>query len=503
MEHFYNLTKSKKSALTILYAIALNLMILKNFLWDYSGRLGSMVANLFVAGVLSRILSPDDYGIMGLVMAVTGVASIFQDFGFSSAIVQKNDIDNRQLSTIFFLNWFVGVFIFILIYAIAPWIAIYYKQDILIPILRVSALIFLISPLNLVPSALIQKRMLFKEQAIRNILTTIAIGILSISLALRGWGIWSLVLQSILSTILSLFINLWITKWRPFFFLNIGGISHVFKYSSYLFLSGLINTLYTKIDVFLIGKVFSLGLLGQYTKAQSMDNMVKTISSSSILGVLFPYFSKIQDDELLIKQQWEKYFNLICFIYLLITGLSFIGAKFIFTLLFGEQWNIAADYYKIIALTGAIYPLSALALSILEARGHSKAFFQVEVLKKIIAIPCFFIAYYSGVTWFLISLSIAYVLMFLLNLLFLKKAIFYNATSYLARFFQYTLVTVAFIGIASFLNYEYWINSTNIWVVLFVSILFIVYYWFTIRLLHPHTSQMILETIKTTLKKTT
>ncbi len=476
-------------------------MVLNNFLWDYSARLIMMGVNLAITGVLSRILNPTDYGVMGLIMAVTGIAAIFQDFGFSSAIVQKKEISEQQIATIFFLNWAVGILIYLLIFFMAPWLAKSYGQYNLVGFLRVSGLIFLISPINLVPSALIQKNMQFKQQALRNVGTTAGIGSITIFMAYHGWGVWSLISQSLLISFFSILINLAITKWRPFFFFNLSGIRSIFSYSSYLFLSSLLNNTFTRIDVFLIGKIFSLSTLGHYTRAQGMDNMVRGVSTASLLSVLFPYFARIQHDESLLVQQWVKYFNLICFAYFLLMGVTFISSKFIFLFLFGEQWLIAADYYKIIALTGFIYPLSALALSILEARGRSKAFFQVELIKKIIMLPCFFVAYYFGIEAFLWSLIIAYVIMFIFNLVFLKKAIHYSLKQTLIEFGKYVLILAVFLIVTCYFAYSSLINSTDFWVVAGVSTLFSLYYLICVYFLQPQTIQLVRQTIRLVLKR--
>ncbi len=432
---------------------------------------------------------------MGLVMAVTAVANIFQDFGFSSAIVQKSDISNEQMSTIFYLNWGVGALLFICIFFIAPSIAQYYHQSTLISILRVSAITFLISPINLVPAAIIQKKMLFKQQALRNLVVSTIIGAIAIGMAYSGWGVWTLVFQGVLGAIAGLIINLIITRWQPKLYINLKGIQNIFSYSSYLFLSGFLNTIFIKVDVFLIGKVFSMSTLGQYSRAQGMDNMVRNISSSSLLSVLFPYFSKIQDNDELLENQWDKYFNLICFSYFLLSGISIICAKFVFTFLFGIQWGEAADYFKIITISGAIYPLSALALSIIQAKGNSKAFFYVEILKKIVMLPCFLVAYYHNIYSFLYALTIAYFIMFLLNLYYLSKSISISIAKFTLYFFQYFFIASLFFLIVTMFDYYYWLDSTNIWIVSLVSLVFLLYFLGSVHYLKPEMSKYMLQTV--------
>jgi len=466
-------------------------MVLKNFLWEYSGRLITIGTGLIITAILSRLLSPADYGVMGLVMAVSGIARMFLEFGFGSAIVQKGDINNQQLSTIFFLNTGMGLVIYGILFSFAPLVSRFYEIPELTFILRVGAITFLLSPLNLVPSALIQKRMLFKQQATRNIFVTIIIGSFAIFLAYKGWGVWSLVFQSLLGAFLGLLINLGITKWNPILYFKISCLRSIFGYSSFLFLSSLINNVYNKFDIFLIGKLFTLSTLGQYSRAQSFEGMVRGISSSSLLTVLFPYFSKNKDNESLLIVQWKKFFNVICFAYFLIMGFSFISAKFIFLLFFGNQWLEASDYFKLISLIGFVYPLSSLALSIIEARGHSKVFFQVEVLKKIVTFPCFLIAYYYGIKYFLLSLVFSYFIGFLLNLIFLKKALKFNLKESLIDLTKYIVIVSSFLLSLSILNYDYFLNSTDVIVVATVNGSFLLFYLLSAKVFHPTTINLI------------
>ena len=462
-------------------------MILKNFIWDYSGRLLTMVVSLGITGTLSRILSPSDFGLMGLVMAVSGVAGMFLDFGFSSAIIQKSDIATEELSTIFYLNFAVGIFVYCVIYLSSPYIANYYNSINLANLLKVSALVFLFIPINLVPSALIQKQMLFKQQAIRNMIVTIFIGFCTIWLAFNGWGIWSLVFQSLLGVIFSIIINIMITKWRPTFYFNLLGIKSIFKYSIFMFLSSILNNVFTKFDIFFIGKVFNLPILGQYTRAQGFDAIVRGVSSSSLLSVLFPYFSRIQHNDDLVRKQWERFFNLICFTFFLFMGWAFISSKVIFIIIFGEKWLIASYYFKIITLIGFVYPLSSLALGIMEAKGQSQDFLRVEVLKKMVIFPCFIVAYFYGITWFLISLILSYSIALVLNLIFLKRSINYNIYNTILELIKYIVIFGLFLLIAYLINFDKITNNSNIVLVLIINTIFTLYYMIAVYLVQPST----------------
>jgi len=187
-----------------------------------------------------------------------------------------------------------------------------------------------------------------------------------------------------------------------------------------MFFSGLLDGIYSRIDIFLIAKVFSPASLGLYTRAQSLDGMIRNLSSGSLLNVLFPTFAKISDDREQLKQMYYQYFQLISFLFCLLAGIFYISAEQLFLILFGAQWHVSAVYFKILVLAGFAYPLSSLSLSIIEARGNSKNFFKVEILKKILFLPTYFIAYSYGIIPFLISYVVACFIGTFINVGFLK-----------------------------------------------------------------------------------
>ena len=215
-----------------------------------------------------------------------------------------------------------------------------------------------------------------------------------------------------------------------------------------MFLSGLLDGIYTRIDIFLIAKVFSPASLGLYTRAQSLDGMIRNLSSGSLLNVLFPTFAKISDDREQLKQMYYQYFQLISFLFCLLAGFFYLSADKLFLLLFGSQWHLSAVYFKILVLAGFAYPLSSLSLSIIEARGNSKNFFKVEIIKKILFLPTYFIAYFYGIIPFLISFVLAMFIATFINVRFLKFELdikVWQTVKYLSTYFFPTLVTITYI----------------------------------------------------------
>lgn len=388
--------------------------------WDYFNRFGNTVVSLITSAILARLLSPADYGLVGISMAVNGLAGIFLNLGFVSAIIQSKELDNKSLSTAYFLNIGIATFIYGMIFLSAFWISQFYKLPQLELILKVSALSFLVNALNVIPSALMTRGMKFKQMAIVSLFSSVISGSVGIYLALHQHGVWSIIYQQLLGGIISVIGYYISTNWLPILYFKLKSIKNMLQFGVYMFFSGLLEGIYARIDVFLIAKVFSPSSLGLYTRAQGLDVMIRTLSSTSLLNVLFPTFAKLKDDKEQLKTLYYKYFQLICFIFCLLAGVFYIGSEQLFLILFGKQWNVSASYFKILVIAGFAYPLSSLSLSIIEARGNSKNFFRVEMIKKGLFLPTYFIAYYWGIIPFLMSYVIAMYIATFINVRFLK-----------------------------------------------------------------------------------
>lgn len=419
-------------------------MLFKNILWDYLGRFSLLFATLAVMGVLSRILTPAEFGAVGIVIAISGLATVFLEFGFTSAIIQQHETDEEQLSTVFYAILAGSVLIYSLIFFGSPLIARFYEVPALTALLRVSGLSFIVTACNLVPNALIVKQMRFREQSIRNVLITVSVGVLTIALAYMGWGMWALVLQALLSPVFSLLVNLWLTKWLPRRTFRLASITAMFHYSKFLFMSSVLDAVFTRLDALLIGKAMSMQSVGYFSRAKGMETMVQGVTTSSLNAVMFPFFSKMKDDEAQITGVFHRFFGIICAVLFLFTGLAYINAPWVFDVLFGSQWAISAHYYRIIALVAFAYPLSALMLSVVSARGNSKDFFRAELCKKLAYSPAFFFIFW-GIDAYLYAWLVSVVVAFFINLYFLQRNLAVRPWAYVKMVAQYSLLLVCFL----------------------------------------------------------
>lgn len=465
-------------------------MLLKNILWDYAGRFSLLFVNLAITGVLSRILTPADYGAVGIVLAVGGLASIFLEFGFSAAIIQQSGVRAVQLSTVFYVALAGSAAAYGLSFLLAPVLARFYALPELTPLLRVSALGFIVNAWNLVPGALITKNMMFREQTIRNVGLSALIGAVAIVLALRGWGMWALVLQGLMSAVLMVLVNHWLTRWRPRRLFRLASIAEMFHFGKYLFLAGVLDAVFTRLDALLIGKAAGIQSVGFYTRAKGMENMVQGVTTSSLNAVMFPYFSKIKDDAEQVAALYHRFFGIIAALIFGFTGLAYINAPWAFDLLFGNQWATSAGYYRILALSAFAYPLSALILNVVSARGNSKDFLKAELWKKLIILPAFAFVFWS-LEAFLYAWVTALVLAFGVNLHFLKRSVSIRARPYWRLAGQYSALLVCFLFALRMVVSGFSVDGHAFLPAAFFSVLFSLYFSIGVRFFDPESFRLI------------
>jgi teichuronic acid exporter len=444
-----------------------------NLFWDYFNKFGNTLVSLITSSILARLLSPTDYGLVGISMAVNGLGGIFLNLGFVSAIIQAKELDNKSLSTAFFLNIGIAVLLYGIIFFGAFSIGKFYQIQELDLVLKITALSFIINGLNIIPSALMTREMKFKQMAIISLLSSFISGVIGIYLAIHGYGVWSIIYQQLLSGTIVLIGFYITTKWFPILYFKMQSIKNMLQFGVYMFLSGVLDGIYTRIDIFLIAKVFSPKTLGLYTRAQSLDSMIRNLSAGSLLNVLFPTFAIIRDDKVQLKHMYYQFFQIISFLFCLLAGIFYLGAEQLFLILFGDQWYVSAIYFKILVLAGFALPLSSLSLSIIESRGNSKNFLRVEVIKKIVGIPSYFIAYFYGVIPFLVSYFFVALICTFINVRFLKFELDISVSQTMKFLSTYLLTAAGIVEFINFiknqLNYQPSISSVVIEIFIFIS----------------------------------
>lgn len=358
----------------------------KGVIWSSVERFSVQGIQFLVMIVMARLLTPKDYGLVGMVAIFIAVAQSLVDSGFSQALIRKQNRTETDNSTVFYFNIFVGILLYLVLFAIAPLVADFYDSPELTALMRVICLSVVFNSFVVVQRALLTVNIDFKTQAKASLTAAVVSGVIGIGMAYSGFSYWSIVAQQLVNLGLNTLL-LWIfTRWRPRWIYSWGSFRELFTFGSKLMFSGLLDVVYRNMYLLVIGKVFTASSLGYYTRA----NQFAEFPSSNLTGIMqrvtYPVLCQIQDDDERLAQIYRRFLRLSAFlIFPLLVGLSAVAEPFVLLLL-KEQWLFAATLLQIICFAMMWYPIHAINLNLLQVKGRSDLFLRLEIIKKAIAV---------------------------------------------------------------------------------------------------------------------
>jgi O-antigen/teichoic acid export membrane protein len=366
-------------------------------IWSFLDSFASQGFQFIVGIVLARILSPKEFGLIGMLTIFIAVAQSFIDSGFSQALIRKNDASQTDYSSVFYFNLIIGFICFLLLFMSAGPISRFFNEPQIKLLIQVLSLSLVINAFTIIQQTILTKRLDFKLQAKISIISSVISGVVGLVMAFAGFGVWSLVIKTItLYAISSLLLWFW-NKWRPSLIFNIQSIKELFAFGSNLLISGLIDTIYGNVYYIVIGKYFSAQELGYYTRAEQFKSFPSTNLTSIIRRVSYPVLSIIKEDLPKLKDAYKKLIRstmLICFVLML--GMAGVAKPMILALI-GEKWMPCVIYLQMLCFVGMFYPLHALNLNMLEVLGRGDLFLRLEIIKKTLAVPTIVIGVLFGV----------------------------------------------------------------------------------------------------------
>ena len=410
--------------------------------WDFAGRFANYFVLFGISVILTRILSPAEFGAAAIVLSVIGLSAVFVDLGFRSAIIQSKELSQQQLSTVFYLNVSIALVLIGIFYAASGYIERLYEIQGLANYIVAASSLFGINALGLIPGSLLQKELQLKAISIINTTAALVSGISAVFLAYSGYKVWALIIPQIISAGVILVGYFYRSHWFPILTFRVSSIAELWRYGSRLFAAGVSDTIFTRLDVFIIGKLFPLQTLGFYNRAQGLDSLVKTFSSSTTSSVAFPVIAKMADDPIRIRTFYIRCLNVISFMAFFGIGILFLTCFDIVVTLYTETWRDVGYYFQIMALTAFVYPASALMVNLIAARGNGAAYFRLEITKKFILFPIYFTFLIGGVYMFLVALGVGSIIVLLLNAHFVDKEIQITLSRQLLAIFKYGAVMI-------------------------------------------------------------
>lgn len=389
--------------------------VLLNFIWRFAERCGAQLVTFVVSIVLARILAPEDYGQIALITVFTTIMQVFVDSGLGLALIQKKDADELDFSSVFYFNFVVCLVLYSIMFIAAPYIAAFYKDGSLTPIIRVISLTIVISGVKGIQQSYVSRNMLFKRFFFSTLGGTIFSAFLGIGLAYSGFGVWAIVAQQLSNTAIDTLI-LWLTvKWRPRKMFSWERLKGLLSFGWKMLVSSLLDTVYNNIRSLIIGKMYSSADLAYYNQGKQFPLTIVNNINTSIDSVLLPSMSSAQDDRARVKAMTRRSITISTYIMApLMMGIAFC-AEPIVRLVLTDKWISCVPFLRIFCITYMFYPIHTANLNAIKAMGRSDLFLKLEIAKKIVGMILLLSTMWFGVMAMAYSLLVSSVLSQIIN----------------------------------------------------------------------------------------
>ena len=370
--------------------------VLSALFWKFLERFGVQCSQFVLQIILARILAPEHYGVLSMMIIFTTLANVFIQRGFNTALVQNKDVTEEDYSSVFWITLCVAAIMYGVLFWSAPAIAKFYNMPDLVQPFRVLCLVLFPGAVNSIQLAKVNREMDFKKVFQSNVVAILLAGVVGVLLALRGGGLWALVAQNILNVTVACAIMWFTVRWRPRFVCNFGRIKVLFSYGWKLLVSGLLDTLYQDLRSLVIGKKYDSGTLGYYSRGKQFPQFIINAINTSVQSVLLPAMSAEQGDNAKVKAMMRKSIIVSAYvIFPMMAGLAGVAEPLV-KLLLTDKWLPCVPYMQIYCFTFAFYPVHTSNLQAINAMGRSDTFLKLEIIKKIqgvvlllIAVFCF------------------------------------------------------------------------------------------------------------------
>lgn len=396
------------------------------FLWSFIQQFSMLGVNFGVSIVMARLLLPSEFGLMGMIYVFFTIGNVLLDAGLAQSLIRTQDVDDEDYSTVFLFNIFLGFLLYAILYVAAPYIAHFYHQPLLISLIRVYSLIFIMGAFTTVQSALLVKQMQFKKLLALSLPATVIGGLVGIYFAYNGYGVWSLVYNTIITTLCTgLF--LWIfSSWRPTAKFSKNKFKRHFNFGYKLTLTNLIDAIFGNIYQIVLGRFFSPQTVGYFARSESMKNMAVGSITTTLTKVSFPLLANIQNDKERLTVIYRKILQAVIFITAPVLIALAVIAEPLFVFLFTEKWLEAVPYFQIICIGAILKPINSYNINLFAIIGRSDIILKLEVIEKPILIVLVLIALPFGVFTILCMQILYAIVCFFINVTYSKKVLNYS-----------------------------------------------------------------------------
>lgn len=384
--------------------------------WESVGRFSSLGIQFLVTILIARILTPEEFGVIGLLTVFIALGQILLDSGFSQALIQKKDADEVDFSSVFFLNMIVGIFLYFVLFFASPYIADFYNTP---ELTRYARVLFLIIPINsfgLIQNVIIQKELTFRKTATASIVSAILSGVVGVSMAYSGFGIWALVWQQITLNATKTILYILQRRWVPLFTISVKTLKEMFTFSVNLMLHSIVNTTMKNIYTLVIGKYFPMKQVGYYNQAAKFEEISSSTISSIVMKVSFPALVQQKDNPELLQRAYIKIFSTTVFLIVPIMAFLMTIAEPLFRLLLTEKWLPAVPYFRILCVYGMLLPLLQISYNLYKLFKKGALLLIMDIFRHLLMIISILVTIKFGIEYMLVGQVIVSLIIALLNL---------------------------------------------------------------------------------------
>ena len=375
--------------------------------WSSVGQATALSLSFVSNIILARLLSPDDFGCIGMLTIFMTISSVFVNSGFGMALIQKKNTTAIDYTTIFWWNLIISIFFVLVLFFSAPYIAEFYHTPLLKNVLRVLSLELVLTAIAIVPTNQLKKEFRFKQLAIRTVVSTSISLVITVFMAFKGYGVWSLVAHNLIKALIIDFLLWGMTTWRPTLVFSVKAWKEMFSFGSMMLLSSLMNTIYNNVNGLIIGRVFSPTQMGHYAQARKLEEIPSLSLSAVINEVSFSAFSSIQDEKeklLVILRKNITSLSFFCFpmFFLLVE----LGANLI-PFLYGQKWMPAVPYFRILCLGSMLFSVTNVHESVIKALGKGNIYFTLFTANRVFGLLMILLGIRFGIEGMLWGMVVA------------------------------------------------------------------------------------------------
>ncbi len=452
-------------------------------IWAFLEQIGNKIVQFIIGIILARLLSPSQFGLIGMLTVFISVSESISAGGFAQALIRKEKCTDDDYNTSFIFNIGVGIVLYLLLFSFSGTIATFFNEPLLKRLLAVLAFQIIIDSLSFVQNAKLLKGLEFKKLAQVSVISQTIGGFIGILLAVYGFGVWSLVIKIIFSRLIRSVLLLYFNRWLPKIRFSYSSFKDLFGFGSKMLLVSIIERIYTNIYNIVIGKYYNKTTLGYYTRANQFKSLVSEQLVTTLQRVSLPILSNVQNEKTRLDNGFKKMVNFTFFLSIISMMILIPTARYMIFFLLGAKWSSSITYLQLLALSGILYPVSQVNLNYLQVTGRSDLILRLQVIKKIISVPFIIIGVMKGITFLIYGIIVISISDYLISSSYSAKLGKYSLFQQIQHFIPSTLflsaLSFGIFYLGAFLENSYQVNNGLILLIqlsLYFGIAFLTFY---------------------------